>query len=148
VKKGEFVFYICIIIISGILIINSYNYPNLSGRLPRIILSLLFILAIIKIIIAYLKKGKEFIIKSKKIILTNSKRRLIFIIISLILYIIGLIFLGFYISTIIFFIFIPQYLGYESIKFRIITIFVFLVFMYLMFEKLLNTPLPTGVFGI
>ena len=147
-KKGDFIFYISIIIISGILIINSYNYPNLSGRLPRIILSLLFTLAIIKIITSYFKKEKEFIIKTTKIKLTKSKKRLIFIIISLIIYIGGLIFLGFYISTIIFFIFIPQYLGYESIKFRMVTIFVFLVFMYLMFEKLLNTPLPTGVFGI
>lgn len=146
-KKGEFFFQIGIAVVAVILILTSFDYPKLAGILPRTILYFLLALALIRIF-ALFRSHKEEILSGYNLEWNKGTKRLFFIIGTTVLYIIVIQFLGFYVTSAIFIAMVPSYLGYKNLKLRLLAMVIVIGFMYVMFELLLNTPLPRGFLGI
>ena len=136
---------IFLIIFSIIGILLSVNLPVGSDLFPKILFSILGLLAI-PILVNSIKRSKDS--KSEKIFYFNFEEIKLplqsFLII--VVYVILIKFLGFFTATVIF---VPMFMVFyrnKNIKHMIITIACMIGFVYLLFAKQLNVPFPTGIF--
>lgn len=143
------------IIISSMLIIlfifayfgtYSFNYSK-SKMFPRIILVSLILLTITFIFetIKDYKNKEEKSIKYKK---RNYKdlKKLLYVFLGIFLYIALISYLGFYLDTYIFLVFMMFSLGFKKIPRLLLISSLSLFFIYITFALILKVPTPRGIF--
>ena len=127
---------IFIFFISLAVIYISTEYTNYANLLP----TFCAISIIIFTILDYFQNKETY--KLKKNIIVNF-RPFIILIISFI-YVLLILVLGFFVSTIIFFILSSYYLGVKNFKHIFFTLIILIPFMYIFFTLFLKTNLPKG----
>ena len=127
---------IFIFFISLAIIFISIEYTNYANLLP----TFCAISIIIFTILDFFQNKETY--KSKKKIVINF-RPFIILLISFI-YVLSILFLGFFVSTIIFFILSSSYLGVKNLKQIFFTLIILIPFMYIFFSLFLKTNLPKG----
>ena len=148
--KNELYFAIGAVVSSILIVWQSFTYSISSSLFPRFISLLLLILSFILLIKSwkfYLKKEQE-----KKSIGHSSvswaaivKNPIFVLFILMFLYVYGITYLGYFISTVLF-IGVTMFLlgqGRRNLLFVIFIAILFTVLLFCVFSKLLNVPLPT-----
>lgn len=143
------------IIISSILLILCFSayfetysfYYSKSRIFPRIILISLLLVTVIFLFetIKNYKNKEEKIIKYEK---RNYKelKILLYVLLGNFLYIISINYIGFYLVTFIFIVFMMFFLGFKKIPKLLLTSSLFLFFLYIFFALTLKVPTPRGIF--
>ena len=142
------------IIISSILIIlcflayfETYSFNSKSRIFPRIILISLLLLTITFIFetIKNYKNKEEKVIKYKKRNYEGLKI-LLYVLLGNFLYIISINYIGFYLDSYIFIVFMMFFLGFKKIPKLLLISSLFLFFLYTFFALTLKVPTPRGIF--
>ncbi|WP_440692515.1 tripartite tricarboxylate transporter TctB family protein [Candidatus Pelagibacter sp. HIMB1695] len=128
---------IFIFLVSLAVIFISTEYTDYANLLP----TFCAILIIIFTILDYFQNKEVY--KSKKKILINFRPYVILFISFL--YVFSILFLGFFVSTILFFIVSSYYLGVKNFKHIFVTLVILIPFMYIFFSLFLKTNLPKGL---
>ena len=123
--------------VSLAVIFISTEYTDYANLLP----TFCAILIIIFTILDYFQNKEVY--KSKKKILINFRPYVILFISFL--YVLSILFLGFFVSTILFFIVSSYYLGVKNFKHIFVTLVILIPFMYIFFSLFLKTNLPKGL---
>jgi len=123
--------------VSLAVIFISTEYTDYANLLP----TFCAILIIIFTILDYFQNKEVY--KSKKKILINFRPYVILFISFL--YVFSILFLGFFVSTILFFIVSSYYLGVKNFKHIFVTLVILIPFMYIFFSLFLKTNLPKGL---
>jgi len=123
--------------VSLAVIFISTEYTDYANLLP----TFCAILIIIFTILDYFQNKEVY--KSKKKILINFRPYVILFISFL--YVLSILFLGFFVSTILFFIVSSYYLGVKNFKHIFVTLIILIPFMYIFFSLFLKTNLPKGL---
>ena len=127
---------IFIFLISLAIIYISIEYTNHANLLPTFCAISIIIFTILDFF-----QNKETYTSKKKIAINF--RPSIILLISFI-YVLSILFLGFFVSTIIFFIISSYYLGVKNLKQIFFTLIILIPFMYIFFSLFLKTNLPKG----
>ena len=127
---------IFIFFISLAVIFISTEYANYANLLP----TFCAVSIIIFTILDYFQNKETY--KLKKNININFRPYIILIISFF--YVLSILVLGFFVSTIIFFILSSYYLGVKNFKHIFFTLIILIPFMYIFFSLFLKTNLPTG----
>jgi hypothetical protein len=127
---------IFIFFISLAVIFISTEYANYANLLP----TFCAISIIIFTILDYFQNKENY--KLKKSININFRPYIILIISFF--YVLSILVLGFFVSTIIFFILSSYYLGVKNFKHIFLTLIILIPFMYIFFSLFLKTNLPKG----
>ena len=127
---------IFIFFISLAVIFISTEYANYANLLP----TFCAVSIIIFTILDYFQNKETYNLKTKIII---NFRPFIILLISF-FYVLSILFLGFFVSTIIFFILSSYYLGVKNFKHIFFTLIILIPFMYIFFSLFLKTNLPKG----
>jgi len=128
---------IFIFLVSLAVIFISTEYTDYANLLP----TFCAILIIIFTILDYFQNKEVY--KSKKKFLINFRPYVILFISFL--YVFSILFLGFFVSTILFFIVSSYYLGVKNFKHIFVTLVILIPFMYIFFSLFLKTNLPKGL---
>ena len=123
--------------VSLAVIFISTEYTDYANLLPTVCAILIIIFTILDYF-----QNKE-VYKSKKKILINFRPYVILFISFL--YVFSILFLGFFVSTILFFIVSSYYLGVKNFKHIFVTLIILIPFMYIFFSLFLKTNLPKGL---
>ena len=132
-----FLRHIFIFLVSLAVIFISTEYTDYANLLP----TFCAILIIIFTILDYFQNKEVY--KSKKKFLINFRPYVILFISFL--YVFSILFLGFFVSTILFFIVSSYYLGVKNFKHIFVTLVILIPFMYIFFSLFLKTNLPKGL---
>ena len=127
---------ILIFFISLAVIFISIEYANYANLLP----TFCAVSIIIFTILDYFQNKETY--KLKKNININFRPYIILIISFF--YVLSILVLGFFVSTIIFFILSSYYLGVKNFKHIFFTLIILIPFMYIFFSLFLKTNLPKG----
>ena len=130
---------IIIILICFFVIFISKNYDNYANLLPTFCATAIIIFSILDF--AQNKKSFKFIKKNKINIKTLKPYLVIFL---SIVYVYLIVTLGFFVSTILYFIFTSIFLGVRNYKSIFITLIIIIPLMYGFFVIFLQTSLPKG----
>lgn len=130
---------IFIILICFFVIFISKNYDNYANLLPTFCATAIIIFSILDF--AQNKKSFKFIKKNKINIKTLKPYLVIFL---SIVYVYLIVTLGFFVSTILYFIFTSIFLGVRNYKSIFITLIIIIPLMYGFFVIFLQTSLPKG----
>ena len=127
---------ILIFFISLAVIFISIEYANYANLLP----TFCAVSIIIFTILDYFQNKETYKLKKK---ININFRPYIILIISF-FYVLSILVLGFFVSTIIFFILSSYYLGVKNFKHIFFTLIILIPFMYIFFSLFLKTNLPKG----
>ena len=127
---------IFIFFISLAVIFISIEYANYANLLP----TFCAVSIIIFTILDYFQNKETYKLKKK---ININFRPYIILIISF-FYVLSILVLGFFVSTIIFFILSSYYLGVKNFKHIFFTLIILIPFMYIFFSLFLKTNLPKG----
>jgi len=130
------------IFLSLIFYLLSFSFPSNEDVGPAIVPRLwIFILIPLNLVLLV-----SILIKKEKIMSTTDSNRSVFKFLGLlVLYLLGIHFLGYFFSTFFFVIAGILLLGYKNIRMTLIISACWLLFSYLVFYKLLYVPLPQGL---
>lgn len=130
------------ILISILFYLLSFNFPSNEtigpDIVPRLWIYLLIPLNVLLIIQTFIQKRA---VKESK----SSLRSVLRFIALLIVYLLGIYYIGYFISTFLFIYAGISLLGYKNVKTKLIISICWLIFSYLIFYKLLFVPLPQGM---
>ena len=129
--RNVFIFFISLAVI-----FISREYANYANLLP----TFCAVSIIIFTILDYFQNKETY--KLKKNININFRPYIILIISFF--YVLSILVLGFFVSTIIFFILSSYYLGVKNFKHIFFTLIILIPFMYIFFSLFLKTNLPKG----
>tara|TARA_B110000967_G_C18886423_1_gene564266 strand:+ start:2489 stop:2917 length:429 start_codon:yes stop_codon:yes gene_type:complete len=130
---------IVIILVCFFIILISKNYSNHANLLPTFCATVIIIFSILDFV--QNKKSFKFIKKNK----INIKTLKPYLVILLsIVYVYLIVTLGFFVSTILYFIFTSIFLGVRNYKSIFITLIIIIPLMYGFFVIFLQTSLPKG----
>jgi hypothetical protein len=130
---------VIIILICFFVIFISRNYTNYANLLPTFCATAIIIFSILDFI---QNKNAYRSIKKEKVSLKNLKPYLVILLSGG--YIFAIITLGFFISTILYFVFTSIFLGVKNYKSIFITLIIIVPLMYGFFVIFLKTTLPKG----
>jgi putative tricarboxylic transport membrane protein len=140
-------------IVAIVFLVISLGFIYLGRKLsegakayPMVLAGMLVILSIMLFINAS-SKLKSDTSKNPLLILKKESKYFLILIIGYVLFILGLEILGFVLSSLLFIIAIQYLLGYKDIMKLLLNSTLFTVVIYLSFSKVLNVPLPEGIFS-
>jgi len=159
----EIIFYLLIIILSVLLLINTFSFPENLGDVgpaffPRMLLVVLLILSVVLLINSFLKMEKQKNQdqdkdKDKKEQMIAMSLKVAFLFSLIVLYSIGMIYLGYLLSTLLFLVVAVSFMiGNIKIKTFIQktlpTSLIITFVTYIVFKMMIHIPLPVGtLFG-
>lgn len=142
-KRNNVIFSLIVMIVSGFAYWESLSFRTRSARWPRTVIIATLIFCLILLIKEYLEYRNEEESEVKGAF-SNLNWQIIFVIILTIAYVYLIPRLGFFTGTFLYLNVSMYVLGLRSKKMYIAPPIIVL-FIYLIFEAVLNLPLPTGI---
>lgn len=142
---------VIILVTSLFFIVQAKGFPERAALFPYLILGLFIFFAILLLINGFRKttmRAKAIDVPAaddEEQLSFNMIKMPVLILVTVTIYVILINVLGFFVSTAIFMIGILFALGMKSLKAYFLTIVFTLLFIYLLFVKLLHVFLPTGL---
>lgn len=127
-------------VISILLMIQAFRYPTESSQFPRFLCILMVVFSLLSMIRAI--KGKE---NEKKLILYSTCKVPVAVFGSAILYVIGISYIGYFVSSIAYLLISMLIFGERRIVPMIVASLVFLAAIYALFVQFLGLRLPIGI---
>lgn len=144
----ELFFALAITIISSLLLITSFTYPPKSSQFPRFLCGLMLLLSILILLRALRSRAKaeESTEKEGRAGSFLDKIKVpVMIFLVTIAYVVGIMYIGYFVSSVIFLIGTMSIFGKEKFLTKIIMTAGFLIVVYALFVSFLGLRLPQGL---
>ncbi len=147
-RKKEFFFAVSAALISLVLLITSFTYPKESSEFPRFLTGLMLLFSLLMLVknlrIKRELQDKEISEKTDGILFKSLKVPVIVFSVT-IAYVVGIIYIGYFVSSIIFLIGTMSYFGKEKFWVKVVATGGFLLIVFALFVSFLGLRLPQGL---
>lgn len=146
VYKQDIIAGVVIILLGISAFVMALSMPGNASMFPKIVSSGLMILGVL-LILTSMDKIKKNVDTEEKAASIGEFKSPVMVLGLLILYVLGVIYIGFYISTPIMLVCYMFFMGIKNIKTILVTTAVVMIFVYCLFTMQLGVPLPAGIIG-